>query len=91
MAILAVFNAPGMTQQQYDQVDNDLEAKGARKPDGRLYHVASFTEAGVLVVDVWESQEKLDQFGAVLIPTLVAVGVTPAAPQIHPVHHIIAG
>ena len=91
MAIAAVFNIPGMTQQQYDQVIKDLEAKGAGNPDGRLYHVASLSEAGGLVIDVWESEEKLGQFGEVLIPTLVAAGVTPAEAQIHPVHNIIEG
>ena len=91
MDIITIFNIPSMTQQRYDQVIKDLEAKGAGKPDGRLHHVGSSTETGWLVVDVWESEEKLGQFGEVLIPTLQAAGVTPVEPQIYPVHNMIEG
>ena len=41
MAITAVFDTPGMTQQQYEQTLRGLEAKGLGAPDGRLHHVAS--------------------------------------------------
>lgn len=91
MSIIAVFNMPSMTQQKYEQTLQELEAKGAGQPDGRLHHVGAPTDDGWLVVDVWESEEKLAQFGEVLIPTLVAAGVTPAEPEIHTVHNIIVG
>ena len=60
MAICLIFDAPGVTQAQYDQVRNDVA--GDRPPDGALYHVAGPSENGWYVVEVWESQEALDRF-----------------------------
>lgn len=89
MAIVAAFNIPGMTADQYDRVVQELEAKGAEAPEGRTFHVAAPTDTGWLVVDVWESEEHFGRFGETLIPVLVAAGVTPAQPEIHPVHNIM--
>src|SRR6185436_11891229 len=55
MAICVIFEAPGMTQAQYDQVPN--EVAGDRPPEGSLSHVAGPTENGWYVVETWESQE----------------------------------
>jgi len=44
---------------------------------------ASDQEGGMVVVDVWESQQKLERFAGVLMPILVKNGVQPPAPQIH--------
>ena len=91
MAITAIFKVPTMTSEQYDKAIKELEVKGVGAPDGRLHHVASLDGGGLLVVDIWESEEKLDKFSQVLIPTLEGVGVTPAEPEIRPVHNIIKG
>ncbi len=89
MAIVAAFNIPGMTADQYDRVLQELEAKDAGAPEGRIFHVAAPTDTGWLVVDVWESEEHFGRFGETLIPVLMAAGVTPAQPEIHPVHNIM--
>ncbi len=91
MAIVVEFNVPGMTAAEYDTVLSRLESKGVGSPDGRVYHVAAPSSGGWFVVDVWESQEQFDRFGEVLIPTLQAAGVTPATPEVRPVHNIITG
>ena len=97
MAITAVFDLSGMPQQgsmtqlQYDQVVRDLNAKGLGAPNGRLYHVASASGNGLLIVDVWESEEALGKFSEGLIPIILASGATPAEPRILPVHNIIEG
>ena len=91
MAITAVFKVSAMTSGQYEKVIKELEVKGAGAPDGRLYHVASPDGAGWFVLDVWESEEKLNKFAEVLMPTLEGVGVTPPEPEIRPVHNIIKG
>lgn len=89
MAITVVFQVPGMTSEQYDGVIKDLEAKGLGAPDGRLFHVASPTPEGWFVVDVFESEEKLNKFAESLMPILAAAGVTPPRPTVYPVHNII--
>ncbi len=91
MAVTAVFEVPGMTSQQYDTVIKNLEARGAGAPDGRLYHVASPTPDGWLVVDVWESEEKLGKFAETLMPVLASAGVQPPAPKVYKAHNIIEG
>jgi quinol monooxygenase YgiN len=61
MAVCLIFDGPGVTQAQYDQVRNEV-APGDRAPAGSLYHVAGPTENGWCVVEVWESQEALNRF-----------------------------
>ena len=90
MALIVLFHVPGMTQQQYDEVIEQLDAEGFGAPDGRLHHVAASTNDGWFVADIWESQEKLNAFAEILMPTLVAAGVTPTQPEIHPVHNMIS-
>ncbi len=90
-AIAVVFDIPGMTSGQYDQVIKDLQVAGAGSPKGRLYHVAASKAGGWLVVDVWASDELLNQFAQTLMPILAKNGVTPPQPSIHPVHNIIEG
>jgi hypothetical protein len=91
MALVAIFDVPGMTAEQYDQTVRELEKAGLGNPDGRLYHVAASKDGGWLVVDVWESEEKFGGFGESLMPILQAEGVPPAEPQIYPVHNTISG
>ena len=90
MAIITIFDLTDMTPDKYGEVIKQREAAGAGTPDGRVHHVASATETGFQIVDVWESAEKLEQFGEILIPVLVQAGVTPVEPQVTTVHNIIA-
>lgn len=91
MAIIAVFEVPGMTADQFDEVWARLEEAGQAKPEGRTFHVAGPAEGGWLVVDVWESEERLGRFAETLMPVLAGVGVTPPRPRIHPVHYLLQG
>ena len=89
MAITAVFDAPGVTIQQYEQIVGNLEGVGLGAPDGRIFHVANQTENGWLVVDVWESEELLGKFAETLMPMFDAIGVTLPPPRILQVLNII--
>ena len=61
MAILAIFEATGHTEAQYDQVRRRVSPDN-RLPPGMLSHAAGTSETGFCVVEVWESQEALQQF-----------------------------
>ena len=87
---MAVFDAPEMTSEQYDRVLGDLENAGLGNPDGRLHHVASVKDGGMLIVDVWESEATLRNFSDALIPIIQGTGAGPAEPQLYPVHNIIS-
>ncbi len=89
--IVVVFDVKGMFNAQYDQVMKDLKQSGEEAPDGRANHFASNQDGGMTVVDVWESQEKLERFAGVLIPILVKNGVPPPVPQVRPLHNQVDG
>ncbi len=91
MAVVVVFDVPGMTSAQYDAVVKDLEGVGLAAPDGRQYHVAAARDGGWLVVDVWESTERLNAFSGPLMGFLRKNGVPQIQPQVHGTHNIIKG
>jgi hypothetical protein len=89
---LAMYFAPGsFTPERYEQTIKRLEAAGAGAPAGRLYHVAFEADGLIQVVDIWESQESFEAFGATLVPIMSELGAEPGPPQVSPVHNIIVG
>lgn len=61
MAVGVIFEAAGVSQAQYDQTRNEASPDN-QLPSGLLYHAAGPSENGFCVIEVWESQEVLDQF-----------------------------
>ena len=57
--------------------------------EGLLVHATGEGPNGFRVVDVWESQEALEKFGAVLIPMLADIGVQ-GEPEIYPTHTFVS-
>ena len=90
MAILAMFEVEGATASKYDEVIRRLTDMGQRVPDGQLYHICYGDTQRLQVIDVFESQAKLDAFGATLMPILQELGIA-AKPTVFEVHNIIEG
>ena len=97
MAIVVVFDVPGMTQAHYEKSVEKLAGRPgpAKSPSdwpvaGLLSHTAAPTADGWLVVDVWESEEAFRQFGEVILPILRELGV-PGEPQpkTYPVFNVV--
>jgi len=88
MAIMAIFEVEGATSARYDEVIRRLTDMGLRVPDGQLYHVCYGDPQRLQVIDIFESQAKLEAFGAKLMPILQELGVT-AKPAIYEVYDII--
>jgi hypothetical protein len=88
MAILAMFEVKGTDSSKYDEVIRRLTAIGLRVPDGQMYHVCYGDKQNLQVIDVFESQAKLDAFGAKLGPILQEMGIQ-AKPTIFEVYNII--
>ena len=62
MAIGAIFEAPNLTQAQYEQVKEQVMPANKPAP-GLVYHSAGPLESGGWsVFEVWESHEALDRF-----------------------------
>ena len=61
MAVGFIFDSPGVTQAQYEQVRGEVMPDN-RPPPGMLYHAAGPIPAGWRVIEIWESQETADRF-----------------------------
>lgn len=79
-----------ITKEQYEESIRKLTGGGDRVTspsdwpvEGLLAHAAGQGPNGFRVVDVWESQEALEQFGATLMPVLSEIGVE-GEPEIYP-------
>lgn len=94
MSILVRFTtAPSMTAAMYDETIRRLEAElDSWPPDGLEYHCAFTAGGSFRVSEVWESMEKFEAFGALLMPILSETGVELAGdPEILEVHNTIKG
>jgi hypothetical protein len=96
VAIVAVFQAPGLTQEIYEETVRRLTGGKSRMESpsdwpvaGLLAHVAGQGASGFRVVDVWESEEAFGRFGEALMPILQDVGVQ-GQPEIYPAHAFVS-
>jgi hypothetical protein len=88
--VVIQFNFPNVSLRQYDGVWDDLRAKGQSHPKGLISHVgASTPDGGLLVVDVWQSQEAFDEFGKILMPLIAKNDIPMVQPKIFPVHYVL--
>ncbi len=86
--ITVVFNFPGNTAQQYDEACRLARVSQDNLPDGLIFHSASPTADGMLIVDVWESEEQFSRFGDRLKPAMQQAGIT-GQPQIYRTHAVM--
>ncbi len=95
MAIGVLFEFPGATQSQYEDVAKKMTKGGSLRKlanwpaKGLLMHLAGPTQTGWRVVDVWESEADLMKFAAVLMPLAKAAGFPDVPPQIFPAHNFV--
>ena len=95
MAICAIFEFPGVTREQYDEVTQEmnngqpLQSLSEWPVPGVLSHVAGSTPDGWYVVDVWASEEAFQRFSQVLAPTLEKTGFPRVEPRVFPVHNLV--
>jgi hypothetical protein len=94
VALALVFE--GVTQEQYEESVRRLtggkervESPSDWPVEGLLAHIAGQGQNTFRVVDVWESQEAVDAFGAKLMPILREIGVE-GEPEIYPVHTYVS-
>ena len=94
MPIVAVFEVPGLTQQNYEETVRRLTGKNRMSSpsdwpvEGLMVHVAGQSAKGFRVVDVWTSEEAFRRFGEKLIPVLREMGIE-GQPEIYPSHTVV--
>ena len=85
-AIIMVADVPGMTTDQYDQMVGDIPDHDTGHPS--VYHIAAITDDGLLVVDVWESEEAFGSFIDQQVgPAGEQAEMPEFTPRIVPVHN----
>ena len=85
MAVMVMMYIKGGTLDQIDQATKEIfngTLQPTELPDGLLSHVAVATDDGVKVVDVWDSKEKFEAFGAKLMPALQHANMPPTEPKV---------
>ena len=59
-----------------------MKATGGESPKGMIFHVARETDDGFEMVDVWESKQDYDKFGAEVVgPAVARAGIDVSGPQ----------
>ena len=95
MAIAAFFDIPGATQEMYDEAcskltgGRPLRARSDWPISGLVSHTAGPSATGWFVLDVWESPEAFERFGAVLLPILQEIGFAEVQPQVFPAYNVV--
>lgn len=75
---------------QYDNAWKDMIAMGHEHPKGLLYHAgAPKPDGGLVVFDIWESEEAFREYGKVLMPLIQKHDFPLVQPKIYPVHKIV--
>lgn len=87
--ITIVIDVPGATTGQYDEACKVANVGPGTLADGCIFHCAQQTENGLLVVDVWRSEEEFRAFGEILMPAITAVGFPEIHPKIYRTHAIL--
>lgn len=88
--IVAQFNFPNVSLQQYDAMWNDLRATGNAHPKGLISHVGAATgDGGLCVIDIWESQAAFDEFGKTLMALLANQNIPMVQPKILMAHYVL--
>jgi hypothetical protein len=94
---VVLVSPPGFTRAQYEESVRKLTGGKARVSSladwpvkGLLAHIAGESPSGFRVVDIWESREALDRFGAVLMPIFAEIGVK-GEPEIYETHTFVSG
>jgi hypothetical protein len=88
MSVLMCIEMPGATVEQYDRLNQELDARPGHEPDGLISHTCAVVEGGLLISDVWRSQEQLDAFVKNrVMPAAEKLGMRASEPKIGRVHN----
>lgn len=95
MAVLMIMEARGATPEQYERTNELMGMRGDEDaPDGLIQHVAAIDDDGLVIADVWESEDALKRFfderlGAALEQSGLAGSA--AQPRVMQVHNRLEG
>ncbi len=85
MATGMLIQFPGYSTDFYDQVMNNLDWDNAPKPAGFVSHYAGSGPDGLVIFDVWESQQDFENFLHDRLGAAIGAASGGNPPQAHPV------
>jgi hypothetical protein len=91
MSVLMTLEVPGGTTAQYDRTIAVAGIADGDLPPGLVLHTCAVTDDGIVVVDVWDSESALDDFGRDRLSPALTAGLATATPRISPVHKLLFG
>jgi hypothetical protein len=93
MAVVMFLELPGVTTEQYDRLNEEMgTTRPEDEPEGLLFHVCAATDDGLLICDIWRSQEELDDFAANMLgPAAAKLGLPQGPPPRIASHHYQVG
>ena len=94
MAVAVEMRFEGATLEQYDPVMELMGLdQGDTSPAGAVFHWAAATDDGIVVVDVWETDEQFNHFAETQIGPHTQQAGIPAPPVItrYEVHNTLVG
>lgn len=65
-----------------------MKELGHHSPDGLIHHFAGENEAGLTIVDVWDSTEHFHAFGKILMPVLAKFGIDSITSRVMAMHYM---
>ena len=87
MAIVWMLEWDGITPEQYDAMREAIDWEG-NVPDGLHFHVAAFSNKGLVLTEVWESPDHVQPFmDDRFLPAIKKMGIS-SMPRVdlYPVH-----
>jgi hypothetical protein len=88
--VMMTVEVPRGTTDLYDGINERMGIGPERMPEGLIAHQAGATDGGLLIVDVWESQEAFDRFFREQAgPVLQEMGVPQMQPRFFRVHNLV--
>ena len=82
MPIMCIFRVPDATPADYDEV-RSLVRWEESPPAGAIAHFLTFTDAGAVEYDVWESRAAFERFHVGrMAPVLAELGIDMGRPEI---------
>ena len=91
MAIVWMLEWDGITPEQYDAIREAVDWEG-NVPDGLIFHVAAFSNKGLVLTEVWESPDHVQPFmDDRYLPAIKDMGIQ-SMPRVdlYPVHRQFA-
>jgi hypothetical protein len=93
MAVAYMMRFEGATLEQYDRVIELMGFTEGVGADGGVFHWSAKTDEGILVVDVWESDEQFNRFSHEHIGPITREAGVPHPPIVtrYDVHNTLVG